>query len=206
MYLPRHFELSDKSIAFQLIEEIVFGQLISYHQGNIECNFAPFYLDAKNNYLSTHLAKKNIHTSQILEAQDLKIIFQGPHTYISPGWFSDPQNVPTWNYIAIEVEATPSIMDKAELVDLLEKLSSKHEAQFENPWTMDKLSPKKLDAMTRAIEGFKFKIKSLTAKAKLSQNKSHDQVRELIAGLKKQPGDNASLVKNWMQQINDIKD
>lgn len=206
MYLPKHFELSDKALTYQLIEDIGFGLLTSYRQGNLETDFAPFYLDHNSNCLLTHLAKMNPHASQVMEAEALKIVFQGPHTYISPGWYSDPQNVPTWNYIAIEVEAVPSILDKAELVDLLEKLSHKYEAQFEFPWTMDKLSPKKIDAMTRAIVGFKFAIKSIAAKAKLSQNKSEEQVRELVDGLKKQSGENALLVKNWMQQLNGISD
>ena len=206
MYQPKHFELQNKTLAYQLIEDIGFGLLTSYHKGNLQTDFAPFYLDAENDCLLTHLAKVNPHVSQVLEAEVLRIVFQGPHTYISPGWYSDPQNVPTWNYIAIEVEAVPSLLDNNGLLDLLTKLSKKHEAQFEKPWKMDKLSPKKLEAMTRAIVGFRFEIKSINAKAKLSQNKSEDQVKELLQGLQKQPGDNAMLVRDWMIQLNEIVD
>ena len=40
---------------------------------------------------------------QVLHGSSLLVIFHGPHCYISPDWYGKPGNVPTWNYISIQV-------------------------------------------------------------------------------------------------------
>ena len=40
--------------------------------------------------------------------RELLVVFQGPHGYVSPGWYGpDIQAVPTWNYIACTLPGCP---------------------------------------------------------------------------------------------------
>lgn len=134
-------------------------------------------------FLLCHLAKMNNHWKIIEKVNDLKVIFKGPDCYISPSWFSDPNNVPTWNYVSIQVSGEAFLMNDDELMFLLNKLSEKHESRFEQPWTIQKMDEKKLNAMKNAIVGIKISIDSISAKAKLSQNKSDESFSELALGL-----------------------
>lgn len=186
MYIPSHFQMKDVNEAFALIENYPFADLITCLDGKLEINHAPFLLSEDRKFLLTHLAKNNEHCQQVVEAKDLRVCFHGPDAYISPGWYSDPKNVPTWNYQTVQVTGTASILTSDETIKLLDKLSQKHEARFEQPWTLDKLPQKKLDAMVNAIVGIKISIEDISGKAKLSQNKNAEQIGELIEGLEKQ--------------------
>jgi len=56
-------------------------------------------------------------------------------------------------------------------------------AQFETPWSMDKLSQKKLDAMLKAISAFKIDISEINGINKMSQNKNEQDKESVVRGL-----------------------
>lgn len=199
MYIPSHFTL-DQAAQLSLIKQYPFAELISYHKGNLEVNQLPFLLSEDNRFLLGHVAKNNEHWKALEDADELRVCFHGPNTYISPTWYKNNQNVPTWNYTSVQVTGKASLLQRIELIDLLDKLSQVHEAKFEQPWTINKLSEKRLNAMCNAIVGFKIKITGIEGKAKLSQNKSKDEVNNLIDRLNAQ-GDYQSIrVANEMKK------
>ncbi len=204
MYTPTHFEVDSATAKFEMINSNPFATLITSNRGNLEISQLPFLLSEDNKYLLTHLAKKNMQWESVSTAEDLRVLFQGPNAYISPGWYSDPQNVPTWNYVTVEVKGHAELMSNEQTIDLLDKLSQKHEAQFKPPWRIDKLSKKKLNAMVNAIVGVRISIDKLSGKAKLSQNKSNIQRRELIAGLNKQEDVMSQQIANLMSNLLDV--
>jgi transcriptional regulator len=53
---------------------------------------------------------KRIRQWKDLEASEVLVIFNGPHTYISSSWY-DHENVPTWNYIAVHVYGTVKLIE-----------------------------------------------------------------------------------------------
>ena len=198
MYIPKHFNLSERTRQLEFIEKNGFGDLVTCLDNQLQINQAPFLLDESKQYLLCHLAKMNSHWQTIEQVDDLTVCFKGPDCYISPSWNSNPNNVPTWNYVSVQVSGKATLMNDAELVELLEKLSGKHEAQFDNPWTVDKMDEKKFTAMRRAIVGIKISIDAIEAKAKLSQNKSESDFNELINGLAKQTDSDSQKVLELM--------
>jgi transcriptional regulator len=92
--------------------------------------------------------------------------------------------VPTWNYVAVECEGPVRRLDHDELIELLTDLSTRNEARIEGvPWTMDKVSDKAMAGLTGAIVGFEMTVAEQRATFKLSQNKPADQHERVIAGL-----------------------
>ena len=67
----------------------------------------------------------------------------GPDAYISPDWYGTPDQVPTWNYLAVEAEGPLRRLDEDELAALLDDLSAAHEARLapKPPWTRAKMTP-----------------------------------------------------------------
>ncbi len=182
MYIRPIFKLSKQEI-FIFLRKHSFGQLISSINGKIEQSYLPFVIDEDNNCLYGHLAKQNGQLESLQKAQDLKVNFLGNDAYISASWYQSTQQVPTWNYQAVQISGKATLLDNQKTCKVIDQLSQFHEAQFEEPWQIGKLSPKKLDAMLNAIVGFKIDIKEISGQSKMSQNKDNQVKQTLITGL-----------------------
>jgi transcriptional regulator len=109
--------------------------------------------------------------------------------YVSPDWYVDADQVPTWNYVSVEVEGPIVMLDEAGLVTLLDDLSAQEEGRLapKPPWTRGKMSPGRFDAMVRAIVGARLTVERLEGVTKLSQNKSEADRAGVIAALGDHP-------------------
>ena len=105
--------------------------------------------------------------------------------YISPDWYANADQVPTWNYVSVEAEGPIVALDEAGLVALLDDLSAQEEARLapKPAWTRGKMSPGRFETMTRAIIGARMTVERLEGTTKLSQNKSHADRAGVIAAL-----------------------
>jgi len=132
-----------------------------------------------------HLARGN-RLTPLLDGARVVLSIAGPDSYITPNWYADPeQQVPTWNYVAVEIEGVARALDEAGLVEQLDRLAEIHEPRVipENPWTRDKLDDARLHAMLRAITGFEVTIEAVRGTCKLGQNKSEADRAGATAGL-----------------------
>ena len=198
MYIPTEFSMDDEQEAFDFIENYSFGELITSSQGELKASHVPLLLDMDKNLLLGHFARNNDHWQELETAEDLLVIFQGPHTYVTPSWYESEQMVPTWNYVAVHVKGKARLASDSELLDLVTRLSDKHESQFEKPWTVDKVGDKKLAALLRAIVGFKIDIEQVLGKAKMSQNRKESDQQGVIRGLQSKKDPTANLVAKLM--------
>lgn len=101
----------------------------------------------------------------------------GPDAYISPDWYGAPDQVPTWNYVAVEAEGPLRRLDDSELATLLDDLGAAHEARLapKPPWTRSKMTPGRFEAMLKAITGYELMIEALRGTRKLGQNKKAEE-------------------------------
>ena len=121
-----------------------------------------------------HLARNNRITAHLDGATVLASI-AGPDGYISPDWYVDPKDqVPTWNYAAVEIDGIAHALAEADLVEQIDTLSHIHEGRLapKPAWMRDKVALNKLAAMYRAIECFELRPTALRGTCKYSQNKS----------------------------------
>jgi transcriptional regulator len=184
MYIPSAFEVTDLNKIGEIISSNSFATLISKDSDSLFASHLPFlYLPeqgAKGKLIS-HMAKANRHWELFNEKQEVLIIFNGPHAYISPTWYVTDVAVPTWNYATVHVYGIPRIMETdAELNDVLNKTVEKHESGLSDPWIPN--LPDELKAkLHQAIVGFEIEITRIEAKFKLGQNRSkEDQERMLL--------------------------
>lgn len=180
MYLPKHFKVEDEAEIFAFIDANSFGQLISQQQGRSIASHLPFLLAADHSRLLCHVARPNPQWQE-LQDQEALVILPGPHDYISPSWYENP-GVPTWNYQAVHVYGQCRVFEDAEaLRELVNGLTAKHEAGFEQPW-----QPQYKEAMLKAIVGIEISIGEIQCKYKLSQNRALADREGAIAKLEKQ--------------------
>ncbi len=117
--------------------------------------------------------------------RELLVVFQGPHGYISPGWYGDVQAVPTWNHVSVHLSGIPEILSDEENLRVLERMVDVFENRMPQPRHMwerpnDEQFVQRLAAGT---VGFRLTPTRVVAKRKLSQNKPATMVQDIIAAL-----------------------
>ncbi|NOQ81242.1 MAG: FMN-binding negative transcriptional regulator [Methylophaga sp.] len=179
MYIPSHFEVTDREEVYRFIRANSFGQLISSVEGRAFSSHLPFLLSTDGQSLVCHVAKSNPQW-QSIENQEVLLTFQGPHDYISPSWYHSP-GVPTWNYQAVNVYGKASLVtDSDKLASIVKELSDTHEASLETPW-----QAKYKESVLNIIIGIEIQITELQCKYKLSQNRPEIDQQQIIKKLKK---------------------
>ena len=174
MYVPKHFEPSNP--ADRLIEEVCFGTLVEHVDGALYAAHIPLHFDKDRKWAYGHLAKANeLAAKWVLEESknDALFIINGPSAYISSSWYTS-EEVPTYNYTAIQVQGSRRLRNRAETDDDLKRLVDYYEQKEPKGLTYDTYSPKTL-LQSKGVVGFSLEIKSIRAIEKLSQNRKEDQ-------------------------------
>jgi transcriptional regulator len=134
--------------------------------------------------LRFHISRAN-RASAAMESAHALLSCIGPDAYVSPDWYGVPDQVPTWNYLAVECEGPLRRLDEPELAELLDDLSTINEARLapKPVWTRAKMAPGRFEAMLKAIVGFEMRIEALRGTRKLGQTKDADQRAASAAGV-----------------------
>ena len=116
MYVPAAFREDRIEVLHALMREHSFATVVSNGESGLVATHLPILLDAGRGPRGTlvgHMARANPHWQSFREDVEILIIFQGPHAYISPSWYTTSLAVPTWNYAAIHAYGSiePSIID-----------------------------------------------------------------------------------------------
>ncbi|MBW8294728.1 FMN-binding negative transcriptional regulator [Sphingopyxis sp.] len=178
-FRPRQDDLAEL-----LVREIGFAAVFAATPDGPRVAHAPVVLSDDRATLQFHLARGNALTRHLDGSTALAVV-QGPDAYVSASWYEAADQVPTWNYVAIEMEGVVSKLDDAALIAQLDTLSAAHEARTgaNPPWTRDKMNPALFSKMTGAITGFELRITAWRPTIKLSQNKSADERDRVIKGI-----------------------
>src|SRR5262245_40982125 len=131
MYVPAHFHESDLTQLDELAAHDAFGTLVSLTEGLPFATHLPVVYQREGNQvrLQGHWAKPNAQWHGI-EAQKTLFIFHGPHAYVSPRWYADPQrHVPTWNYAVAHLYGRVEVFHEPErLESIVTALADKYES------------------------------------------------------------------------------
>jgi transcriptional regulator len=163
-----------------MVRELGFGVLFAQTESGPRAVHVPVLVDGDR--LLFHISRGNpIHPSLAAGATALLVV-NGPHAYLSPDWYGLEDRVPTWNYVAVEIEGPVRMLDEAALVRLVDDLSDEHEHRLEPKpvWKRDKMSPGRFEGLVKSISGFEMPIADWRGTAKLDQDKP-DAVRARLA-------------------------
>lgn len=148
----------------------------------------PFDLAPSGDHLTFHLVRSN-PLARADFAQPALLAVTGPDAYISPDWYGTPDQVPTWNYIAIHLRGRISPLPDSDLRRILDDLSARFERQLapKPVWRAAKMDHDALTRMMRQIVPFRMDITSVESTVKLNQNKTAAQRAGVIAALDTSP-------------------
>ncbi|WP_158085635.1 FMN-binding negative transcriptional regulator [Henriciella aquimarina] len=141
--------------------------------------------------LRFHLARMNPACQAITAAGRALIVFTGPNDYISPDWYGQEDQVPTWNYLSVEAEGPVTPQDEAGATRFLDDLSARFEEDlFPKPaWTRDKMRPGSFERQLAGITVFSLAPERLEGITKIGQNKPAEVRQRAGRALKASGGD-----------------
>jgi transcriptional regulator len=154
--------------------------------------------EGEHGTLEGHFARANPHWKSLAGRETL-VVFSGPHSYVSPSLYANPQSVPTWNYIAIHATGKLELVeDDAGKEDLLKKLIEVHEPPYAAQW--NELPESFRHSMLHGIVGFRIPLTRVEGKFKLSQNRPDADRRNVRAAHATGTPDQQALAA-WMNRL-----
>lgn len=186
MYVPNHFALSEQQVR-ELLLVAPRGQLITRNEhtdgAELDATLLPFVHRPGPGLgsLVTHMTRVNPQWQDV--SGEALVIVQGPDGYIAPAWSSAAAAsvVPTWNYLLAHAHGELLVHDDPTWVtESLAELATAHDPQ----WRLSDADASWVERMVRAVVGIEVRLTRVIGKAKLSQNKSSDDVASIIDGLR----------------------
>lgn len=135
-----------------------------------------------------HLARRGIHAQSMRTGDRVLAIFAGPHAYISPRWYTEKPEVPTWDYVATHVRGQLEVIDDdAGQLEILRRTVDRMEAGAEQPWTIEDAPEGRVAFLLPLIRSFRIHIESIEGATKLSQRHPAGDRERVVAALRKRP-------------------
>jgi transcriptional regulator len=135
--------------------------------------------------LDFHVSRGNALAQPMVQGFPAVALATAEGAYISPDWYESADQVPTWNYRSVEAHGFVAPLSDDELIAQLDALSAQEEARLapKPPWTRQKMSAGRFEAMLRGIVGGRLTVERLSGTFKLSQNKADADRAGAAAGL-----------------------
>jgi len=174
------FRSEDRALFEALIDQTGFGMVFLTTPDGPRVAHTPL-LSTGDGAVQFHLARANA-LARHLDGATALVVVNGSDAYVSPRWYADRATVPTWDYVALELEGRVRLMDEDGLEALLHELIERHERRLGGePWRAEEKPTEGWRKLLRAIVGFEMEVLAWRPTLKLSQNKPAED-RERIAG------------------------
>ena len=133
----------------------------------------PFLLNADGTAAELHLLRSNPIARLLDRPLRAVIAVAGADAYISPDWYGLPDQVPTWNYVAVHLRGQLQPLPDSALRPVLDGISDHFEDRLapKPPWRTEKMPQDAMVRMMRALVPVSLAIEMVEGTWKLGQNK-----------------------------------
>src|ERR1700694_2809817 len=176
MYTPPMFK-PDRAASLAFAQARGFGTVCAWDGARPIASSLPFYLTSADDgspHAAFHVARHNPLAKLADGTSSWLMAVTGADAYVSPDWYASPDQVPTWLYEAVHVSGPVRVMTADERRRHLDRLSETFEGRLapKRPWTPDKMTPARREAMMQAIVGIEMTVETVEGSRKLNQHKS----------------------------------
>jgi transcriptional regulator len=190
MYLPPAFAETRIPFLHDEIRAAGLATLVTLTEDGLIASHVPLLLSPEPAPLGTligHLARPNPQARGAIG--EALAIFPGPDGYITPSYYATKREtgkvVPTWNYTAIHAYGTLRFIDdRAALLDIVTRLTNRHESPRAAPWSVTDAPDDFVQGMLNGIIGFELTLTRIEGKWKMSQNRPEADRAGVVAGLR----------------------
>jgi transcriptional regulator len=183
MYIHKLYREEGRAKILEFLRQNEFATLVAYDGEKPAASHLLMDVveDGENLFVNGHMSKANSLWKTLEKNPEVLVIFQGPHTYISPTWYNHV-NVPTWNYQSVHVYGKPRIVtEHDETYNLLKKLIERHETGSQ--YRLDRLPQDFVEKEMKGIVAFQVQATRIEANYKLSQNRDDESYWNVVSHL-----------------------
>jgi len=199
MYISRLYREDDRAGILEFLRQNEFATLVTHDGGKPTASHLLMEVVATDDdwFVNGHMSKANPLWKTFGRNPEVLVIFQGPHTYISPTWYNHV-NVPTWNYQAVHLYGNPRIVSGEEYYAMLSRLIARHEGG--TSYRMESLPQDFVEKQMNGTVGFQVKVTRIEANYKLSQNRDDEDYHNIISRLNEREDEMSREVAKAMEK------
>jgi transcriptional regulator len=200
MHIVKYYREENREKILEFIRQNGFATLVAYDgekpvAGHLLMETVE---DGENLRINGHMSRANPLWKMFEKTSQVLVIFQGPHTYISPTWYNHV-NVPTWNYQSVHVYGKPKLItDRNESYGILKRLIDRYETT--TSYKLETLPQDFVEKEMKGIAAFQVEATQIEANYKLSQNRDDESYRSIVAHLEQRTDDLSHEVAKAMKQ------
>ncbi|HEY0260380.1 MAG TPA: FMN-binding negative transcriptional regulator [Lacisediminihabitans sp.] len=185
-YTPSYV-LDDPDEVRRLIRENPWATIVSGTANGLVASHYPIVLEEEADGISivSHVGRPDEELHE-LGQHEVLVIVQGPHGYVSPGWYGTGDFVPTWNHVTAHLYGTPEILSDEENFRVLGDLVDHFESRMPEPMSLD-IDEQSARRIAKGTVGIRIRMTRFDARRKLSQNKRPEVVERVIERLENDP-------------------
>jgi transcriptional regulator len=209
MFVPGHFQPENEAWAVRLIEGHPLAVLVSNgdpaplatHLPALRAPETAPGAPLAGSELICHLNRANPHWAALADGLAARIVFHGPHGYVTPAVYPAGPAAPTWNFTAVHVLGRIRLLRSPEesfavVRETAERLEGSFGAGWEAAGSFDYFR-----RILRGVGAFRLRIESVEAMCKLSQDQSVEN-RERVAGyFEADPGGERQPLARLMREL-----
>lgn len=204
MHIIKYFREENREKILTFLRQNDFATLVAYDGEKPVASHLLMEIveDGENLLVNGHMSRANPLWRMFEKNPEVLVIFQGPHTYISPTWYNH-LNVPTWNYQSVHLYGRPKVIrDKDESYGILKRLIDRYETN--TPYRLETLPEDFVEKEMRGIAAFQIEVTRIEANYKLSQNRDDESYRNIVDHLEERPDDFSHGIAEAMKQNRSI--
>ena len=202
MYKLPHFTETNQETIIEFMKAHSFAIIAAMGEAYPVATHVPLQIHVNDNgkiLLRGHIMRKSDHHKAFEKNDNVLVIFNGPHAYISASWYSNTQSASTWNYMTVHAKGKISLLDDEATYEAVKNLTDQYEGSSQ-PASFDKLGDEYVHALIKAIVAFSIEVESIENVFKLSQNRDEISQMNIIAQLKQRGNENAIKIAEEMEK------
>jgi transcriptional regulator len=175
MYTPPAFKVQHPAVALAFASARGFGLVVSCDGGRPAASHLPFLIEerpGKTPRVTFHVARGNPLAALAEKRGTWLIAVSGADAYVSAAWYASADQVPTWLYETVHLSGPVAVVPADHTRPHLEALSARFEQGIDEPWTMDRVSPTRLEQLQKAIVVIEMLVEDIEGTFKLNQHKN----------------------------------
>lgn len=181
------YVMEDPDEVRRLIRENPWATIVAHTARGLVASHYPVVLEEDPDRISivSHVGRPDDRALELGEGEVL-VIVQGPHGYVSPGWYDGSPAVPTWNHVTAHLYGTPEILSDEENWRVLGELVDRFEERLPHPHPLSANEEYGRSIVSGTV-GFRLVVERFDARAKVSQDKPDHVVDRVIDELQHNP-------------------
>jgi transcriptional regulator len=185
MYKLPYFTEEDPEKVISFMKENSFAVITGFGEEYPVASHLPLEIVIKEDgkiFFTGHLMKNTDHHKAFEKNENVLVVFNGPHTFVSASWYTKPDVASTWNYISVHAKGKIKFTDEAGTYKAINAITNKYEGK-ETAASFDKLPEEYVMRLIKAIVGFEIEVTSFDNVFKLSQNHNEETRKSIIKHL-----------------------